>query len=391
MKLRRLADLNLAGRRVFMRVDLNVPLKGGRILDDTRVRAILPTLNYVLQEGGMPILASHLGRPKGPDPSQSLAPVAARLREILGKDILFPGKVLGPEVEAALAGMRPGDVLLLENTRFEKGEKDDDPAFAQRLRKLADVYVNDAFGTAHRADASTRALAELFPERAAGLLMEKEVEALSAVTHDPKRPFVAVLGGAKISGKLEVVQSLLDKADVLCIGGGMANTFLKAQGHAIGKSLVEDDLLDMAREIMEKAKAKRKALFLPEDVRIAKALPAEKADVAALSALPSDAIIGDIGPKAEAAFGAQIGKARTVFWNGPMGIFEQKPFAAGTFAVAKAVAECPGFTVVGGGESVAAVEQSGMAPRIKHISTGGGASLEFIAGATLPALEVLKV
>ena len=390
MKLRRLADLNLAGRRVFIRVDLNVPLKEGKILDDTRIRAILPTLNFVLEKGGKPILASHLGRPKGPDPSQSLAPVAARLREILGKDILFPGKVLGPEVEAALAGMRPGDILLLENTRFEKGEKEDDPAFAQRLRGLADVYVNDAFGTAHRADASTRALAVLFPERAAGLLMEREVNALSAVTHNPKRPFVAVLGGAKISGKLEVVRSLLDKADVLCIGGGMANTFLKAQGREIGKSLVENDLLGTAGEIMGQAKAMRKALQLPEDVRVTRQLPAESAEVLSLSALSPDAIIGDIGPRTEAAYGAEIAKAKTVFWNGPMGIFEQKPLSAGTFAVAKAVAECPGFTVVGGGESVAAVEQSGMAPRIKHISTGGGASLEFIAGAGLPALEALK-
>jgi len=390
VKLRRLADLNLAGRRVFIRVDLNVPLKEGKILDDTRIRAILPTLNFVLEKGGKPILASHLGRPKGPDPSQSLAPVAARLREILGKDILFPGKVLGPEVEAALAGMRPGDILLLENTRFEKGEKEDDPAFAQRLRGLADVYVNDAFGTAHRADASTRALAVLFPERAAGLLMEREVNALSAVTHNPKRPFVAVLGGAKISGKLEVVRSLLDKADVLCIGGGMANTFLKAQGREIGKSLVENDLLGTAGEIMGQAKAMRKALQLPEDVRVTRQLPAESAEVLSLSALSPDAIIGDIGPRTEAAYGAEIAKAKTVFWNGPMGIFEQKPLSAGTFAVAKAVAECPGFTVVGGGESVAAVEQSGMAPRIKHISTGGGASLEFIAGAGLPALEALK-
>jgi phosphoglycerate kinase len=391
VKLRRLADLNLTGRRIFIRADLNVPLKEGRILDDTRVRAILPTLNFVLEKGGKPILASHLGRPKGPDPSQSLAPVAVRLREILGMDILFPGKVLGPEVEAALAGMQPGDILLLENTRFEKGEKDDDPAFARKLRGLADVYVNDAFGTAHRADASTRALAELFPERAAGLLMEKEVNALSAITHDPRRPFVAVLGGAKISGKLEVVRSLLDKADILCIGGGMANTFLKAQGREIGKSLVEDDLLGTAKEILEKTATLGKILLLPEDVRIAKSLPTDSAEVRPLAALTADAIIGDIGPKAEAAFSAHIGPARTVFWNGPMGIFEQKPFAAGTFAVARAVAECPGFTVVGGGESVAAVEQSGMASRIKHISTGGGASLEFIAGASLPALEVLKV
>ena len=391
MKLRSLKDLNVAGRRVFLRVDLNVPLKEGKILDDTRVRAILPTLNAVLEKGGKPILASHLGRPKGPDPSQSLAPVAARLRELTGKNVIFPGKVLGPEVDAAIAGMKPGDVVLLENTRFEKGEKDDEPAFAQKLRGLADVYVNDAFGTAHRADASTHALAELYTEKAAGLLMEKEVKALSAITEHPEKPFVAVLGGAKISGKLEVMQALLPKADVLLIGGGMANTFLKAQGKEIGKSLVENDLLGTAKEIMDKAKAMRKTLLLPEDVRVTKQLPAESAEVLWASPLPADAIIGDIGPKAEAAFRAQIGKAKTVFWNGPMGIFEQKPFAAGTFAVAHAVADCPGFTVVGGGESVAAVEQSGVASRIKHISTGGGASLEFIAGATLPALEVLKV
>jgi len=390
MKLRTLKDLNVTGRRVFLRVDFNVPLKDGKILDDTRVRAILPTLNAILDKGGKPILASHLGRPKGPDPSQSLAPVAARLKELTGRNVIFPGKVLGPEVEAAIAGMKPGDILLLENTRFEKGEKEDDPAFAQKLRTLADVYVNDAFGTAHRADASTHALAGLFSEKAAGLLMEKEVTALSVITEHPEKPFVAILGGAKISGKLEVVQALLPKADVLLIGGGMANTFLKAQGREIGKSLVEDDLLGTAKEIMEKAGAMGKTLLLPEDGRITKALPAERADVMALSALPADAIIGDIGPKSEAAFGAQIAKARTVFWNGPMGIFEQKPFAAGTMAVARAMAECPGYTVVGGGESVAAVEQSGMASRIKHISTGGGASLEFIAGAVLPALEVLK-
>jgi len=390
MKLRSLKDLNVSGRRVFLRVDFNVPMKDGKILDDTRVRAILPTLNAVLDRGGKPILASHLGRPKGPDPSQSLAPVAARLRELSGKNVIFPGKVLGPEVEAAIAGMKPGDVVLLENTRFEKGEKDDDPALAQKFRALADVYVNDAFGTAHRADASTHALAVLFTEKAAGLLMEKEVAALSAVTENPEKPFVAILGGAKISGKLEVVQALLPKADALLIGGGMANTFLKARGLAIGKSLVEDDLLGTAGEIMEKAKAMGKTLLLPEDGRIAKALPAEKAEVSDLTALSADAIIGDIGPKSEAAFAARIAGARTVFWNGPMGIFEQKPFAGGTMAVAKAMAECPGYTVVGGGESVAAMEQSGMAARIKHISTGGGASLEFIAGAVLPALEVLK-
>jgi phosphoglycerate kinase len=390
MTLRTLATLNLAGRRVFVRVDFNLPIKDGKILDDSRVKAALPTLNYILEKGGRPILASHLGRPKGPDPSQSLKPVADRLRELSGRTVLFAEHPCGPEAEAMSKALKPGEILLLENTRFEKGEKDDAPEAAQKFRALADLYVNDAFGTAHRADASTHALALLFDERAAGLLMEREVAALSATVTAPQHPFVAVLGGAKISGKLEVLQALLPKADVLLIGGGMANTFLKAQGHEIGKSLMEADLLETAKGILEQARAAGKKFLLPVDALVTDQLPSESASPSPATAVPADRLIADIGPETVKAFAAEIGRAKTLFWNGPMGVFEQKAFAGGTFGVAKAVAECPGFTIVGGGESVAAVEQSGMAPRVKHISTGGGASLEFVAGKSLPALEVLQ-
>jgi phosphoglycerate kinase len=391
MTLRTLANLNLAGRRVFVRVDFNLPIKDGKILDDSRVKAALPTLNYILEQGGRPVLASHLGRPKGPDPSQSLKPVADRLRELSGRTVIFSDHPCGPEAEAMSKALKPGEILLLENTRFEKGEKDDAPETAQKFRALADLYVNDAFGTAHRADASTHALALLFEERAAGLLMEREVAALSATVTSPAHPFVAVLGGAKISGKLEVLQALLPKADVLLIGGGMANTFLKAQGHEIGKSLMEADLLETAKGILDQAKAAGKLFLLPVDALVTDQLPSEGSTAVAVNAVPADRLIADIGPETVKAYAAEIAKAKTLFWNGPMGVFEQKAFAGGTFGVAQAVAECPGFTIVGGGESVAAVEQSGMAPQVKHISTGGGASLEFVAGKSLPALEVLQV
>jgi phosphoglycerate kinase len=391
MTLRTLGDLNLAGRRVFVRVDFNLPIKDGRILDDSRIKAALPTLNYVLEKGGRPVLASHLGRPKGPDPSQSLKPVADRLRELSGRTVIFSDHPCGPEAEAMSKALKPGEILLLENTRFEKGEKDNAPETAQKFRALADVYVNDAFGTAHRADASTHALALLFDERAAGLLMEREVAALSAAVTDPAHPFVAVLGGAKISGKLEVVQALLAKADVLLIGGGMANTFLKAQGLEIGKSLMEPDLLETARGLLDQVKAAgRRRLLLPVDALVTDQLPSETSTTVLVNAVPADRLIADIGPATVKAYAAEIAKAKTLFWNGPMGVFEQKAFAAGTFGIAQAVADCPGFTIVGGGESVAAVEQSGMAPKVKHISTGGGASLEFVAGKSLPALEVLQ-
>ena len=390
MTLRTLASLNLAGRRVFVRVDFNLPIKDGKILDDSRVKAALPTLNFILGKGGRPVLASHLGRPKGPDPSQSLKPVADRLRQLTGKTVIFSEQPCGPEAEAMSKALKPGEILLLENTRFEKGEKDDAPEAAQKFRVLADVYVNDAFGTAHRADASTHALALLFDERAAGLLMEREVAALSATVTSPEHPFVAVLGGAKISGKLEVLQALLPKADVLLIGGGMANTFLKAQGHEIGKSLMEADLLDTAKGILDQAKAAGKKFLLPVDALVTDQLPSETSAIVPATAAPADRLIADIGPETVKVYAAEILKAKTLFWNGPMGVFEQKAFAGGTFGIAMAVADCGGFTIVGGGESVAAVEQSGMAPKVKHISTGGGASLEFVAGKSLPALEVLQ-
>jgi phosphoglycerate kinase len=389
---RRLDDLDVAGRRVFVRVDFNVPIEDGRITDDTRIQASLPTIRHLIDRGATIVLASHLGRPRGrPSPDYSLRPVADRLSELLGRPVRFAGDCVGDTAREAVEAAGPGGVVLLENLRFHAEEEKNDSAFARALASLADVYVNDAFGSAHRAHASTEAIVHHVKESAAGLLMAKEVEYLGRVLEQPERPFVAVLGGAKVSDKLEVIENLISKVDALLIGGAMAYTFLKARGVHVGRSLVETELLDTARDVEARAKARGLRLELPVDHVVAPALaadaPAETLDV-------GDEAIGDrmgldIGPKTIATYRDVIGGAKTVVWNGPMGVFEIESFAAGTIAVAKAVAEVHGVTVIGGGDSIAAVAKAGVTDRITHISTGGGASLEFLGGRTLPGVAAL--
>ncbi|MBP1605183.1 MAG: pgk [Acidobacteria bacterium] len=385
-------DLDVRGKRVFIRVDFNVPLKGGVIKDDTRVRASLPTIRYVLDQGGTAICASHLGRPKGgPDPEMSLRPVATRLAELLGRPVVFAEDCIGPAAEAAVASAGPNGVVLLENLRFHKEEEKNDPAFAKSLASLADLYVNDAFGSAHRAHASTEGIVAHVKQAAAGFLMADELAYLGKALEAPDRPFVAVLGGAKVSDKLEVIQNLLGKVDTLIIGGAMAYTFLKARGLAVGASLVEDELLDAARDIERKVASSNVTLELPIDHVVAEKLAAGL-PTAVLAV--DDPAIGqrmglDIGPKTAARYAEAVSKAHTVVWNGPMGVFEIDEFAAGTNAVAHAVAGVTGTTIIGGGDSIAAVAKAGVADRVSHISTGGGASLEFLGGRTLPGVAAL--
>jgi len=385
-------DLDVRGKRVFIRVDFNVPLKGGVIKDDTRVRASLPTIRYVLDQGGTAICASHLGRPKGgPDPEMSLRPVATRLAELLGRPVVFAEDCIGPAAEAAVASAGPNGVVLLENLRFHKEEEKNDPAFAKSLASLADLYVNDAFGSAHRAHASTEGIVAHVKQAAAGFLMADELAYLGKALESPDRPFVAVLGGAKVSDKLEVIQNLLGKVDTLIIGGAMAYTFLKARGLAVGASLVEDELLDAARDIERKVASSNVTLELPIDHVVAEKLAAGL-PTAVLAV--DDPAIGqrmglDIGPKTAARYAEAVSKAHTVVWNGPMGVFEIDEFAAGTNAVAHAVAGVTGTTIIGGGDSIAAVAKAGVADRVSHISTGGGASLEFLGGRTLPGVAAL--
>jgi phosphoglycerate kinase len=389
----RLDDLDVAGKRVFIRVDFNVPIKNGAITDDTRIRASQPTIKYALEKGATVILASHLGRPKGkPNPEYSLKPVAGRLSELLGRPVEFAGDCIGEPAKAAIerAG-RGGKVVLLENLRFHGEEEKNDAGFAKALAELADVYVNDAFGSAHRAHASTEGIVRHVKLAAAGKLMASELEYLGRVLERPERPFVAVLGGAKVSDKLEVIQNLIPRVDALLIGGAMAYTFFKARGLPVGASLVEADLLDAARDI-ERLAAERKLRFeLPVDHVVAPKIevgaPAETLDV-------TDAAIAtrmglDIGPKTIARYRDVIAGAKTVTWNGPMGVFEIDAFAQGTIEVAKAVAGVKGITVIGGGDSIAAVAKAGVTDRITHISTGGGASLEFLGGRTLPGVAAL--
>jgi len=391
MKLKSIKDLNLKGKRVFLRADLNVPIKEGKIKDATRIRALLPTLNYIIENGGKPIIASHLGRPKEKDPSLSLKPVAEYLEKLTGRKVHFPGEVVGEKVEKAISEMAEGEILLLENTRFEKGEKTQDPEFLKKLRALADVYVNDAFGTAHRAEATTYGVALLFDERACGFLIEKEVEMLSKLRENPQRPYISILGGAKISDKLEVLEALCEKADVLLIGGGMANTFAKAKGLEIGKSLYEEEMVEKAKEIMEKAKNLGKKIVLPEDFLIAKEKPPLEVKEVSKDGVLSEYYIGDIGSKTLEIFSKELGFGKTIFWNGPLGIFEEEKFSNGTYGLAKKLAEIEAFKLVGGGESVMAIEKAGVSSKITHISTGGGASLEFLGGKELPSLEALKL
>jgi phosphoglycerate kinase len=394
MAARTLSDLEVSGKRVLVRVDFNVPIKNGAITDDTRIRASLPTITWLLDHGATVMLASHLGRPKGkPNPEFSLRPVAERLSRLLGgRPVQFAEDCVGDAARAAIQAAGKGGVVLLENLRFHPGEEENDPAFAKQLADLADVYVNDAFGSAHRAHASTEGIVRQVKEAAAGLLMGKEVEYLGRVLEHPDRPFVAVLGGAKVSDKLEVIENLIAKVDALLIGGAMAYTFLKAGGVEVGKSLVEADLLDTARDVERRARERGLRFDLPVDHVVAPKLeagaPSEILDV-------TDPAIGDrigldIGPKTIATYRSVIAGAKTVVWNGPMGVFEIDDFAKGTIEVARAVAEVKGTTVIGGGDSIAAVAKAGVTEKITHISTGGGASLEFLGGRTLPGVAALK-
>ncbi len=392
--MRGIRDLALSGARVFMRVDFNVPMKDGAITDDTRIRSAIPTIAVALDAGATVILASHLGRPQGrPTPEFSLQPVATHLAHLLGRPVAFAPDCTGPAAAGVIAANKDG-VILLENLRFHAGEEANDPAFAKALAALADVYVNDAFGAAHRAHASTEGITHHMAARGAGLLMASEVAYLGRALTSPDRPFVAILGGAKVSDKLEVIENLLGKVDALLIGGAMAYTFLKARGVDVGTSLVEEDLIDTARDLEALAKAKGVRLELPVDHVVATALAA---DVPTEVLGIDDPAIGDrkgldIGPGTIAAYRARIATARTVVWNGPMGVFELEPFAAGTLGVARAVAavaDARGTTIIGGGDSVAAVTRAGVADRMTHISTGGGASLEFLGGRTLPGVAAL--
>ena len=379
-------DLDLKGKRVFMRVDFNVPLAPGgqEITSDKRIKAALPTIQYALEHGAGLVLASHLGRPKGKvNPEMSLKPVAVRLSELLGKPVSFAPDCVGPEVEAMLP--KPGEILLLENLRYHAEEEKNDPAFAAQLAKFGDVYVNDAFGTAHRAHASTEGIIQFLKPAAAGLLMEKELTYLEKCTTNPAHPCVGILGGAKVSDKIEVIANLLKFADRLLIGGAMAYTFLKAQGKPTGKSLVEADKVDLAKDLLAKYGDK---LMLPVD-HIVAAEFAENAPNEAVDEIPEGKMGMDIGPKTAAAFGAVLRTAKTIIWNGPMGVFEKKPFDKGTIAVGLAVAESGALSVVGGGDSEKAVKSAGVADKISHISTGGGASLEYLSGLVLPGVAAL--
>jgi len=388
-------DIDLRGKRVLMRVDFNVPLtEDGRVADDTRIQKALPSIQYILEQGASLVLMSHLGRPKGKVvPELSLRPVAVHLSKLLGKEVKFAPDCIGPEVEKMARELQPGEVLLLENLRFHKEETANDPEFARQLARLGDVYVNDAFGTAHRAHASTEGVTHYFKQCVAGFLMEKEINYLAKAIESPERPFVAILGGAKISGKIDVIQNLLPKVDVLLIGGGMAFTFFKALGYEIGRSILEEDKVDLAREILVKANEKDHKLELPVDVVCTDSLDdPEEIQLFPVENIPEDGIGADIGPKTVELFRQKLADAQTIVWNGPMGVFEKEEFARGTVEIAKILAErtrAGATTIVGGGDSVAAVKKAGLEDAITHISTGGGASLELLSGYELPGLAAL--
>jgi phosphoglycerate kinase len=397
MAIRSLKDLAIEGKRVFMRVDFNVPLaeEGGKtaVGDDARIRAALPSIQHCLDSGARLVLGSHLGRPNGKvKPEFSLEPVAAHLAATLDREVLLTDEPIGDGARKVVGDLREGQIAMLENLRFHPGEEANDEGFARTLASYADVYVNDAFGTAHRAHASTAGMVSMVSERAAGFLMAKEIEFLSRLLGDVERPYMAVLGGAKVSDKIEVLEALLERVQGILIGGAMANTFLKAQGIEVGKSKVEEDKLPLARNFLRKARERGVTVHLPTDVVVASDLGAAEGKAVALDAIGAGDMALDIGPRSAQTYSDEIARARTLFWNGPMGVFEKKPFAAGTLAVARAfAANRQALTVVGGGDSVAAVEQMGVANQISHVSTGGGASLEFVQGLTLPGIAALEV
>ncbi|MBU8790255.1 phosphoglycerate kinase [Oceanobacillus caeni] len=390
MNKKTLKDLDVKGKKVFCRVDFNVPMKDGEVTDDTRIKAALPTIKHLSDNGAKVILASHLGRPKGQAVEElRLDPVAKRLSELSGKEVVKTDAVYGEEVNEAIANLHDGDLLLIENVRFESGEEKNDPALVQSFASMADLYVNDAFGAAHRAHASTTGIAEKLPS-AAGFLMEKEISVLSKALENPERPFTAIIGGAKVKDKIDVIDNLLDKVDNLIVGGGLAYTFIKAQGHEIGKSLLEEDKIDLAKEFMKKAEEKGVNFVLPEDVVIADDFSEEaNTKEVSIEEIPSDWEALDIGPKTREKYSKIVSESKLVIWNGPMGVFELNVFANGTKAVAEALATTEGYTVIGGGDSAAAVEKFGLADKMDHVSTGGGASLEFMEGKVLPGVAAL--
>ncbi|TPG84198.1 phosphoglycerate kinase [Brevibacillus laterosporus] len=391
MNKKSIRDIELAGKRVFCRVDFNVPMQDGVITDDTRIRAAVPTIQFLIDNHAKIILASHFGRPKGEVVEEMrLTAVGEHLASLLGKPVKKLNDSIGTEVEAAVQEMKEGDVILLENVRFHKGEEKNDPELAKSFAKLADLFVNDAFGTAHRAHATTAGIAQHIPA-VAGLLMEKEIQFMGGALSKPERPFTAIVGGAKVKDKIGVIENLLGKVDTLIIGGGMANTFIKAQGYNVGASLCEEDKLELARTLMEQAKERNVNLLMPVDVVVADKFAADaNKQVVSIDAIPEGWMALDIGPKTMANYRDAIVPSKTVVWNGPMGVFEMDAFAAGTIAVANAMEECQGTTIIGGGDSVAAVEKAGVAEKMTHISTGGGASLEFMEGKELPGVTALQ-